>query len=374
MNDHVHRVGPDCRTVGRIRLFRAVLLPVLFCLVFFLFAGCDWFKSQGEQSSGNTPTGVEITGVPRIRPRVSGGEEWDHYLTVNGTIQRNSEKFHILAFLQRGTGLREMESVLVLGRTRVKGDQEPVAAEFRLKGTINEVHLIRLGPDPSTHLVFTMGTEYEKNRIVVDTSYWDVRRNQKGSWNFFNVWKVLHAYDPREPSSYSPPDFHYWDVDDDGVQEIIVTNPWTGSPPPWRRRWAVFQWNDSMRQPVPLRGLGLFPFREQEPSWLVWSVMEMLGMGHDEEVVRYFSTLPGCDSTPVLLHALNFFPGTLRGPPIWHEREKNRAVLSVNRVNRKMETMRYRFELRRLDAPAVSPWRICRVSLFSVSTESRADR
>jgi hypothetical protein len=30
------------------------------------------------------------------------------------------------------------------------------------------------------------------------------------------------------------------DVDDDGLQEVVVTNAWKDKPPPWKYRWAVF--------------------------------------------------------------------------------------------------------------------------------------
>jgi hypothetical protein len=336
-------------------------------LLLMLLSGCDWFGRSGDEKEAPprpvrfTDGSAYLTLVKEQMSKMKG--QWDRYLTVNGNLLRNRTRFNVYAFLRQGVSLQDMKSVLVLGKTDLVPGEKPVVAMQELDGTVHELHLVKLGSAFEHHLLFTITGRITSGFQVITSTYWDVQREVRGTWQFREVWQVAHAYDPSVPKSYAPPDFHYWDVDDDGVQEIIVTNPWKGSPPPWRYRWAVFQWQQDRRRFVPLRGLALFPFREQEPDWLVWSVLEMKRMQQTGELVRYFSTSPVCDSSPALLQALEFFSGQAEGPPVIVARDARTCRLQANLVQ-KEQRMRLQFELIADVSPFSTRWRICRIQLF----------
>ncbi len=343
------------------------------CLLLLLWlSGCDWFSRSGDDKPAAEKTvrfsdnSAYLTLLTEQMAKQQG--QWDRYLSAKGFLVRNRTRMKAYAFLQQGVSTQEMKSVLVLGKTDLLQGENPVVAMKELEGTVHELDLVRLGSAFEHHLLFTTSGRAAAGFQVITSIYWDVVQNEKGKWAFREVWKVVHAYDPSVPDSYSPPDFHYWDVDDDGIQEIIVTNPWKGSPPPWKYRWAVFQWQDSTRMLVPLRGLALFPFREQEPDWLVWSVLEMQKMGQSGEIVRYFATSPACESSPALLQALTYFSGQPAGPPLIISRDEGSCRLQADLVH-KNQRMRMVFDLTSDMVTFSTRWRICRIQLFRLKPE-----
>ncbi|MBU1242361.1 hypothetical protein KKD52_04615 [Myxococcota bacterium] len=344
-------------------------MPLLLLLL-ALLSGCDWFGGSGddrrtpEKTIRFSDNSAYLTLVKEQMTKVHGS--WDRYLTASGNLVRDRTRLSVYAFLRQGVSNQEMKSVLVLGKTDLVPGEEPVVAMKELNGTVHELHLVRLGSAFEHQLLFTTTGRFTSGFQVITSVYWDVSRNPKGTWSFREVWKVAHVYDPSVPESYAPPDFHYWDVDDDGVQEIIVTNPWKGSPPPWKYRWAVFQWHKTSRALVPLRGLALFPFREQEPDWLVWSVLEMQRMQQTGELVRYFATAPACDSSPAMLQALAYFSGQPEGVPVIVARDERTCLLQANLVH-KDQRMRLQFELIADISPLLTRWRICRIQLFRIT-------
>lgn len=352
-------------------MFR-VLSNRLFPLL-LLLAGCDWFGRSGDdRPAGEKPVrfsdnSAYVTRLSEQMKKLDG--QWDRYLSATGYLMRDRARLKVYAFLQQGVSTLDMKSVLVLGKTDLLQKESPVIARRELPGTVHELHLVRLGSSFENHLLFTTSGRAASGFQVITSIYWDVVQDAKGQWSFQEIWKVTHAYDPSVPESYSPPDFHYWDVDDDGVQEIIVTNPWKGSAPPWKYRWAVFQWQQATRRLVPLRGLALFPFREQEPDWLVSSVLEMQRMQQTGELVRYFATSPACDSSPALLQALAFFSGQAAGGPTILSREERSCRLQTDLVH-KDQRMRFVFDLISDTIPFSTRWRICRIQLFRIKSES----
>lgn len=335
-------------------------------LLLLLLSTCDWFGSRKEAPAPEKP--VQFSEDPAylamVRDRMTQERgPWDRYLSAGGNLVREGRRFKAYVFLRQGISIQQMQSVLVLGKTELVPGESPVAATRELEGTVHELHLVRLGPDLDQHLLFTTQGRQVSGYHVITSVYWDVREAPRGRWEFREVWKVSHAYDPTIPESYSPPDFHYWDVDDDGVQEIVVTNPWKGAPPPWRYRWAVFRWHPPYRRLVPLRGLALFPFRDQEPDWLVWSVLEQQRMQQADELVRAFATSPSCDPSPALLQALAYFPGQPEGPPVILDRDERSCRLRADLASAK-ERMRMQVELVADVSPFTTRWRICRIQLF----------
>jgi hypothetical protein len=338
-------------------------------LLLALVSACDWFGSgqEPEPPRKTIRFADDAAYLSLVKEHMSRDRgQWDRYLSMGGNLVRTGQRFKVFAFLNQGVSTREMRSVLVLGRTDLAHGESPVVVMREVDGLVHELDLVRLGPAFDQQLVFTSIGRRVSGYQVIASAYWDVQADALGKWSFREVWKVSHAYDPDIPESYAPPDFHYWDVDDDGVQEIIVTNPWKGSPPPWRYRWSVFRWHPPTRRLVPLRGLALYPFREQEPDWLVWSVLDLQRLQRTDELVRTFATGPSCESSQALLQALSFFPGVPEGPPVVLSRDAQSCRIQADSAPRDGQHVRMEVGLVSDHSPFNTRWKICRIQLFRV--------
>ncbi len=362
-----------------------LLAAVAAFIALSLLPSCDWFgrKTEDEPPEKSLPL-LEMpdasTVAQRFKTLSREGVEWEHYLTAPGILWRGTRKFFSFAYLQAGAPVSSMRSALVLIPTALPAKGDPGIVFQEVPGTIFEIHSIRLGASLEAQLLFSVSVRREGESQVLSSIYWDVKKDKNfNDLRFIEVWKVVHAYDLLDArGSYRPPDFHYWDVDDDGLQEVVVTNAWKDKPPPWRYRWAVFHWDPQSRRMEPRRGLALFPFKEQHPEWLALALVEMLRLrSPEEELAAYFSSAPGCEMKRTLqmaaaLEGVLSPPRTVSGnagtarvqldalPSSGKEGRKE----SVGRESQK-DRLRLEVELRN-EPIAFDRWRICRAQLYRV--------
>lgn len=350
---------------------------IILCLT---AVSCDWF-SRTPDDAAPAASGMALPFqnademARQLKTLEFDGSTWEHYLTASGSLWRSNRKLYAFAYLRAGASVDTMTSALVLAPAALpaKGKPELIFREF--PGTIFELHLIRISSALDAQLLYTVSIQSRNDSRVLSSTYWDVQPDPSSGMRFQEIWRVTHAYEIQDArNSYRPPDFHYWDVDDDGLQEIIVTNTWKDKPPPWKYRWAVFHWDPKRRRMEARRGLALFPFKEQHPEWMALGIVEMQRLGLPEnESAPYFSSMPGCEMKNTL-QIIKAFEGTLASPQtLFRDKSAARVRLDAAPSGKKGEkesemfAMRIEFELRN-EPSEFDRWRICRAQLYRLKT------
>ncbi|MBU1537147.1 hypothetical protein KKF84_17635 [Myxococcota bacterium] len=230
----------------------------------------------------------------------------------------------------------------------------------KLQGILDEIYVVRLGAGVENHLLLSK-THFNKEGTVYSvTTFWDLRAAKLKS-----LWSISSSYDPEYRETYNPPEFHYWDNNDDGIREIILTNSWPDKkkPPRWKDRWAVFRWHLKERVIVPVRGLLLSKYKEQNPLWISFAAVEA-GMQRKERLARLLLRSHAiCDSTNSMVSKLMFKKWKVIDSPRIVERQAHFARVSMEVKGDKIP-YRIVFELSGERDVEIEKWLICHISLF----------
>ena len=351
---------------------------LLWSLSLWGMVACDWFSKSEKTDSpllvSNTLAPPKFDAIlQRAKTLTVNGVTWEHYLSISKLFWRGTHNFYVFAHLPKGAPVESRNSMLVGALATLQNSDASSLFFQEIPGTIFELHSVRLGTAFDTQLIFT-ATVLRKDNIQLVNSYWDVQPKMPSGMQFREVWRVTHVYDLYNTRSYQPPDFHYWDVDDDGLQEIVLTNTWKDKPPLWKYRWAVFHWNPQTRRMEARRGFGLFPFKEQHPEWLALGIVEMQLMHMPEtEMAMYFSSAPGCERK-LPLQMIAAFEGIVSVPKTVfldgitaRVQLDSQRVSSKNNHNNHTDILRLEFELRN-EPVYFDRWRVCRTQLYRVRT------
>ena len=337
----------------------------ILLLLFSGVAGCsDSSKPPPPAKELEYPPSVHITHILKYLNKQNPQERWEFYQRTKRRIPDGKERYIIYAFISKES--KKSESLLVVGKNRYARGAVPVHTMVRLRGIVDEMNIVRLGADPRTHLLLA-STHFNRDGVVYSrTAFWDCREGELKS-----LWGITSSYDREYRETYSPPEFHYWDGNDDGVREIILTNTWEDKkkPPKWKQRWAVFRWNPKKRAIVPTRGLLLNRYKDQNPLWLAFAAVEA-GVLRREMIARQlFKSHAICDSPSTMIETLQFKKWHITKPPELEERHDKYAKVHMD-LRAKGVGYRMVFELngkRNLD---MEKWLICHIHLYKRETRS----
>lgn len=157
--------------------------------------------------------------------RALPGEKWVFYQEVKRRLPYGTKRFPVYGFISKKSN--PGSSAVVVSKTRYVDGERPVVAFKKLPGIVDEVFILRLGADPKTHLLLTKTHKKQDGRVFTTTTFWDF-----SSMKLDKVWTITSSYDPDYRETYNPPEFHYWDNNDDGVREVILTNSWADKSKP----------------------------------------------------------------------------------------------------------------------------------------------
>ncbi len=302
-----------------------------------------------------TPSG-HMENIVRYLAKTGAGKEWVFYLQANRPLPDTLRRYPVYAFIDK----KADASLLIVGKVRYAARGKPLVTMERLKGILDELHVVRLGAASRTHLLLSK-THYRKEGTVYSrTTFWDLHGGKLKV-----LWSIGSSYDPDYRETYNPPEFHYWDNNDDGIREIILTNSWPDKkkPPRWKARWAVFRWNPDARVIVPVRGLLLSKYKDQNPLWISFAAVEAGTLNKERQARLLMRTHAICDSTSAMLSKLLFKKWKISGPPKFLELQDHFARVSMDLKGDKVP-YRMVFELHGQRDVEIERWLICRISLF----------
>ncbi len=341
---------------------RVFVLSAIFMLAMTTVA-CS--RHGRKQENTSAPIGRSPSTSPdgaRSTDFFPDDTSWDLYTSMLGKYPSPEGPLEVRGFVPRGTVLLRTDSLLVaapFGMTldRILREHWPV---MRVRGLIDELSLLRLGSGDVNVLVYNSHHFALKGFIAVEHAFLIIRNKQ-----FRRVWRLVELYDPLLKDTYDPPEFHYWDGDDDGVRELVVSNPYREKLP-WKLRWSVFRWEPDKERFIPERGLLYSRYAAQNPAWVAFSVLEAAKYADYERLSQHIASHRGCDSPKAVYELLRV--------DIW-EKVINLTVAKKSptqvRVDLVLSSSRSRylaraFVMRISDMPPV--WRICRMKLLKYTS------
>jgi hypothetical protein len=343
-----------------------IKLPIISICILFLVLGCKKRESEKDVGKINHPPNKERkSDLIRAIEKINKNEEWDFYLSSNRPLPDKGKKYPVSIFISKGISKESGKSLIVVSKNRYIRKNSPIIAIKEINGVVDEVHVVKLGPNPRSHLLLTSSHKVRGGITFSTTTFWDLNGGK-----FKSLWSITHSYDPDYRETYNPPEFHYWDGDDDGVREIILTNSWRNKkkPPSWKYRWAVFSWNKKNREILPVRGLFLSSYKDQNPLWLTFSALEANKNLSETEVRTLFKTHAVCDSHDSLVKKIFFKKWKMISSPKIIEYKPNWCKVSIKTI---ASGIRYNimFELNRDMESDIEKWLICRVLIFKITLE-----
>ncbi|MGM0596929.1 MAG: hypothetical protein ACQES9_07830 [Myxococcota bacterium] len=290
------------------------------------------------------------------------GQKWFLYGKAVNLKYSSENKFRIMSFLTNQVEEGKTRSLLITTHLKIPKAGNPVFEIKELKGTIDELRLIKLGPDYSSHLVFVKRHLKNQGRFYIINSYYKPSGNKMK-----NVWQITSSYDTEYKETYQPPTFHYWDGNDDGVREVILTNPWykEDNPPRWKYRWAVFEWQPQKKSFLPSRGLALNRYKNQDPIWLVSGVLEMSKLGKKKELLNFIDPSSSCMVGKDLSKVIFLKKWKKIKKPELVNKTDNSAKVSIDMQTEK-QSYRMVFRLQANNQGITKTWYFCQVKLFKI--------
>jgi hypothetical protein len=339
------------------------ILP--FIIFFILGSAClkkDENKEDKEKPLVKMHYSVILKKIKKKLAKDYSGQKWFPYGKAVNLKYASEKKFRIMSFLTNQVEEGKTRSLLITTRLEIPKGDDPIFEIKELKGTIDELRLIKLGPKYSSHLVFVKRHLKNQGRFYIVNSYYTSSRKKMK-----NVWQIISSYDTEYKETYHPPTFHYWDGNDNGVREVILTNPWykEDTPPRWKYRWAVFEWQPKKKSFLPLQGLALNLYKNQDPVWLVSGVMEMSKLGKKKELLNYLDPSTSCMDGEDLSKVVFLKKWGKIKKPVLEENADNSAKVSID-VQTKKQNYRLVFQLQADKQGITKTWYLCQVKLFKI--------
>ncbi|MBN2723629.1 MAG: hypothetical protein JXR95_06100 [Deltaproteobacteria bacterium] len=328
-------------------------------LFLFSFQGCQKKNDQKKKTLIYQKTSLrEYTRLSRkLVNKKFSGLNFSLYVSSEKILIRDNTRYRVTSWLDR----EKKKSILLIGKILQPVGETPEIIVNEFDGIIDEVYVVRLGVNPENHLILISRHEKKGEITVLKTDFWDFFKNR-----LTVKWAVTTQYDTDIRDTYTLPTFHYWDSDDDGIQEVIITNPpgEKGKPLPWKLRWAVFRWDVKNREFIPFRGIVMNQYRDQNPLWLAFSSIEAARLKKPDLILPMLRTHSSCDA-PDAFTKLLFFrrwksPDAIKVTGINGSNIEVTSELQGNDGKYKII-----FNLHKARSGFFNFYRICRARLFS---------
>lgn len=317
----------------------------------FLYAFCSCSKKKSEQSEEQKVASKIKESIGEILNHTYPGENWDLYVSSDRKLRRGNISFSISSWLNE----KKTASLLVSTAT----EKTPIIKKY--SGIIDELYTVRFGPDPSNWLILLSRHEKSAETVIQRMEFLDLVSDK-----YVNKWGITSSYDIDLKDTYHPPTFHYWDSDDDGIQELILKNPNPDrtKPFPWKMRWAVFRWVPGIREFVPFRGLIMNPYRDQNPVWMAFSLFEAARLQKPDMILPGLRTHSACDAHQALMKLLFLRKWSAPLKIALTGGDERNPEISIDTEADK-EKFRLLFVMNRLKSGTHYFYRLCRARLYS---------
>jgi hypothetical protein len=334
-----------------------------FFIIFIIFFNCNRDKSKKDKIKQiYTPNKEEHRNLLKeILKKRYLSKSYHLYIEGKHLLPDNEQLYRVYSYNSRKN--KGNNSLLIISRYKFEKGSDPIFIAKKYKGIIDEIHIIKLRVELSSHLLF-ISSHYEKQGLKVNsTIFWDLIDGK-----LVEKWNVTSTYDIDESQTYNPPEFHYWDGDDDGIQEVILTNPWPNKKAPaWKYRWAVFKWSLKNRVFIPVKGLVFNPYKEQNPLWVVIAIMEAVHLNKEKYVLELFQNNIKCDNHRALLRLLFLKKWKIISNVKNEGENKNTGEKQISiKVSNEKIMYKLMFTLSTHDQQVPFKWKVCKVRLFKI--------
>ncbi|MBU1221134.1 hypothetical protein KKF34_01525 [Myxococcota bacterium] len=334
----------------KIKKIPFVYIILNIAIVIITATSCSKKKSADESNKEKITEQLKGETGDVLR-RLYPGENWDLFVSSDRKLRRKSTSYTVTSWLN------EKKTLSIL----VSSAPKKPAIIKRYDGIIDELYTVRFGPDPTNWLILLSRHEKSAEMVIQKTEFLDLKGD-----TYINKWGITSSYDIDLKDTYHPPTFHYWDTDDDGVQELILKNPNPDrtKPFPWKLRWAVFRWIPGKREFVPFRGLILSPYRDQNPLWMAFSIFEAARNQKPDMILPGLRVHTACDAHQALMKLLFLRKWSAPAKIFQSGTDERNPEIVIDTVADK-EKFRIVFVLNRLKSGTHYFYRLCRARLYS---------